>query len=106
MLKNKWFWIIIGLLVLGIAASFTYGKKHPSQDILNNVVKQYQEEIERQTVVIKEKEAAIKVSEDKYQIVLKKLKNAQQVVIKPPVTNEEMRFRFSQAGFAPILIRK
>lgn len=102
MIKNKWFWIGIAILIVCIAASYTYGKKNPSQDILNNFVKQYQEEIDRQTIVIKEKEEAIKLSEEKYQIVLKKLKAAQQIIIKPPVTNAEMRRRYAEAGFAPI----
>lgn len=106
--RSKLTWIaIIALTVLFIFIAFQVGSYFPNKDIVDKLVTPYKEQIAEQEETIKAKEEALKLSEAKYQYIVKKLKEkASQIEsIKEPTTDKEMRDRYEKAGFKPIPIK-
>jgi len=101
--KNKWFWVVVGILALCVFLSNLHGRMN-MKSVLDKMVKSHQDELASKDKAIEGKTQELKMLEQRYQTVIKKLKGLQQQMdnIKPPTSNEEMRRRYEKMGFSPI----
>ena len=111
---GSWGWrnTVIVLLVVSLAAililSYTRSKPDNSQQIIADMraqlMAQYDQEIKARDSKIKELTNRLTVSDQKYRVIVKKLKELKDEYanVATPQSNSEIRTRFSAMGYPPL----
>jgi hypothetical protein len=108
--------VIIGILIALALILLTGGGYWQGPKLYQKLIKQsvdreveqatkgFQDEIDRLNSVIKEKDAQLRISEQRYQNLLGKIKAKAQegAAIKKPEGNNETKKRFSDLGYKPL----
>jgi len=108
------YWIVAGVMIAVIAliAAYSYGRYHPSPDMVNQLteqirletVKQYEQRINDLDKQLKISQTAYMESQKRYDNIITKLKEIKNAKndIKPPQNMDELNTRFSNLGYTPI----
>ncbi|MFZ4436838.1 MAG: hypothetical protein ACOYOS_00260 [Syntrophales bacterium] len=111
---GSWGWrnTMIVLLVVSFAAilvlSYVRSKPDNSQQIIADIREQlmvrYDQEMKARDSKIKELTNRLTVSDQKYKVIVKKLKELKDEYanVAPPQSNSEIRARFSSMGYSPL----
>ena len=109
-------WIFIGAAVLGLIVVFIYLSIPPSKpagtqqtinDVKAELEKQYAKQLEDKATQIKDYQSRLTLSEGRYRVLVDKYVDLERRKndVKPPVTNAELRDRFTALGYAPLPIK-
>ena len=108
------YWIIAGVMIAVIAliAAYSYGRYHPSPDMVNQLteqirsetIKQYEQRINDLDKQLKISQTAYIESQKRYDNIITKLKEIKNAKndIKPPQTASELTSRFTALGYTPV----
>ena len=108
------YWIIAGVMIVVIAliAAYSYGRYHPSPDMVGQLteqirqetIKQYEQRINDLDKQLKISQTAYIESQKRYDNIITKLKEIKNAKndIKPPQTASELTSRFTALGYTPV----
>lgn len=106
--RTMMLYILIAIAAILIAGSIWGGKKvytsiidRAVKERETAIIKSYQEEIDRLNKIIREKETMLKLSEQRYNKIIDKIKEIAQKAdnIKPPENNAEIKKRLKDLGY-------
>jgi len=105
------YWIVGGIVlaVIAVIAAYSYGRYHPSPDMVNQLteqirqetVKQYEKRIADLDKQLKASQTAYIESQKRYDTIIKKIKELKDGKdnIKPPADSAELTARFNNLGY-------
>ena len=105
------YWIVGGIVlaVIAVIAAYSYGRYHPSPDMVNQLteqirqetVKQYEKRIADLDKQLKAIQTAYIESQKRYDTIIKKIKELKDGKdnIKPPADSAELTARFNNLGY-------
>jgi DNA repair exonuclease SbcCD ATPase subunit len=106
------YWIIAIVFAIALIAAFSYGRYHPSKDMIGELTeqvrqetaKQYEKRITELDNQLKVSQAAYIESQKRYDTIIKKLKEIKdgKDAIKPPQDATELNSRFATLGYTPV----
>ena len=106
------YWIAVGAVIACVLFAYSWGKYHPSEDLINNIaetarqetVKQYEQRISDLNSQLKASQKEYNDSQRKYDTIIKKLNDIKEGKdnVKPPQNATELNNRFTAAGYAPV----
>jgi phage shock protein A len=106
------YWIVIGAVIASLLLAYSWGRYHPSEDLINNIaektrqetVKQYEQRIVDLDSQLKASQKEYRESQQKYTTIIKKLNAIKEGKdnVKPPQNTNDLINRFDAAGYTPV----